>query len=61
MVGRSGHSYLLVSIFSMKCEARSLAKSGGGGRDVVGIQMEDMKCSFWRVRNVLGLPTTIEL
>lgn len=45
----------------MEYEARSLAESEGSGGDEVGIQMEDIKCSFRRVRDILGLPRSTEL
>lgn len=45
----------------MKYEARSLSESEGSGGDVVGIQMEDGKGSFQRVRDILGLPRSAEL
>lgn len=60
LVERCGNFYLLASIFSMKYEARSLAESEGSGGGIVDIQIEDVKCSFWR-GGVPGLPRSIEL
>lgn len=60
LVERYGNFYFLASIFSMKCEARSLAESEGNGGSIAHIQIEDVKCSFWRV-GVSGWPRSIEL
>lgn len=42
--------FLFTSIFSVKYELGSLAESEDSAGDVVGIQREGVKRSFWRAR-----------
>lgn len=42
--------FLFTSIFSVKYELGSLAECEDSAGDVVGIQREGVKCSFWRAR-----------